>query len=156
MKKFLILVLLISSFHIHAQVTDQLYKVALLRAKPGSLLKLIDVIKYDIANYEVYQKNKPFLLRHSQGDHWDLMLIYPIEDMEGYFSNALSSKRTKTKSIEKPYGDSYFDLLAFQEEAIVKGPDAGLFGTAMEGFDLFHIEIFTALAGKQNELLTYK
>lgn len=153
MKNFLFTLLLLSSFAINAQTSDQLYKVTLLRAKPGSLLELIDKIKTDITNYQGYQTSKPYLLRHSQGDHWDLMLIYPIESMDQYFSKALSDKRAKSKTLEKPYGNAFFDLVSFQDEAIVKGPDKKAFSQALDGFDLFHIEIFTALAGKQAELL---
>lgn len=136
-----------------ASAQDQLYKVTLLRAKPGVLLELIDVIKTDISSYENYQSGQPYLLRHSQGDHWDLMIINTIESLDTYFSKAESEKRSKSGSLEKPYGHSYFDLLSSQEEAIVAGPDAKDFQSAMDEFNLFHIEIFTALAGKQAELL---
>ncbi|MEP1780542.1 hypothetical protein [Reichenbachiella sp.] len=153
MKRILLILVFLSSLEIKAQNTDQLYKVTLLRAKPGSLLELIDLIKTDIANYQNYQTSTPYLLRHSQGDHWDLMVIYPMESMDQYFSKILSDKRAKSKTLEKPYGDAFFDMVSFQDEAIVAGPEVADFSRAMEGFDLFHIEIFTALAGKQGELL---
>lgn len=139
-----------------AQTGDQLYKVTLLRAKPTSLLALIDVIKLDIERYETFQVSKPYLLRHSQGDHWDLMLIYPMSSIDQYFSKDAVAKRMSAKSFEKPYGDAFFDLVSFQEEAIVSGPDKKTFSQAMNSFDLFHIEIFTALAGKQKELLSQR
>jgi len=63
MKKTLIVLLLLATTSVHAQ--DQLYKVSLLRAKPGSLLELIDVMKEDMKLYENNQKVKPYLLRHS-------------------------------------------------------------------------------------------
>lgn len=151
MKKLLIVFLLIAFTNVFAQ--DQLYKVTLLRAKPGELLKVIDDIKEDIATYESYIENKPYLLRHSQGDHWDLMLIYPIDDMQSYFSINEADQRTSSKTFEKNYGDEFFDLISFQEEGIVTGPPINDFIGAMEVYQLFHIEIFTALAGKQEELL---
>ncbi len=153
MKQFLLLAITITSVQLHAQNQDQLYKVSLLRAKPGSLLELIDVIKSDNSNYQNYQDQKPYLLRHSQGDHWDLMVITPISSLSEYFSSEEMSRRSGSNSIEKPYGDSFFDLVSFQEEAIVTGPSLSQFTPAMENFNLFHIEIFTALAGKQAELL---
>lgn len=153
MKKLLISFLILITVHAYGQSGDQLYKVTLLRAKPGSLLELIDVLKSDIASYKEYQNSKPYLLRHSQGDHWDLMLIVPIESLDSYFSRKDMAKRTKSNSIEQPYGDEFFDLVSFQEEAIVKGPAVDRFSSAMEDFNLFHIEIFTALAGKQAELI---
>lgn len=151
MKHFLTTFLLILSFQLSAQ--EQLYKVTLLRAKPGELLSLIELINQDISNFETYLENKPYLLRHSQGDHWDLMLIYPVDDLASYFSSVQTDERMESKTIEKPYGDNFFNLVSFQEEAIVKGPPVNVFISALEKYRLFHIEIFTSLAGKQNELL---
>lgn len=151
MKQLFVITLLILSVTVSGQ--DQLYKVSLLRAKPGSLLELIDVIKEDIDNYESSLSDKPYLLRHSQGDHWDLMVIHPIENLSAYFSQSEIDKRRNSKTIEQPYGDTFFDLVSHQEEAIVVGPDKQSFSEAFESFNLFHIEIFTALAGKQEELL---
>jgi hypothetical protein len=151
MRKFLVILFLATLSVVSAQ--DQLYKVTLLRAKPGELLNAIDVIKEDIGNYESYLKDKPYLLRHSQGDHWDLMLMYPIESMESYFSDTEMNQRAYSKTLEKNYGGEFFDLISFQEEGIVTGPPINDFIESMETYRLFHIEIFTALAGKQEELL---
>ena len=149
-KIFILLTVLVAT---QAIAQEQLYKVTLLRAKPGELLKLIDVIKEDISNYTDFTSNKPYLLRHSQGDHWDLMVIYPIDDLDAYFSTDQSNRRKKSKTLEKAVGDSFFDLVSFQEEAIVNGPVINRFATAFEKYELFHIEIFTSLAGKQAELV---
>ncbi|WP_425392563.1 hypothetical protein [Ekhidna sp.] len=151
MKHLIYAILLFTASSLVAQ--DQLYKVSLLRAKPGELLKLIEIINEDFSNYENYLEHKPYMLRHSQGDHWDLMVIYPIDELETYFSDAQIELRNKSNSIEKPYGDTFYDLVSFQEEAIVKGPSVNVFIDAFKKYNLFHIEIFTALAGKQNELL---
>lgn len=151
MKKLFLILTLITGLSASAQ--DQLYKVTLLRAKPGVLLQLIDLIKEDMAKHKVYLENKPFLLRHSQGDHWDLMLIYPISGLNTYFSDDQIRMRRNSASFEQPYGDEFFNYISFQEEAIVSGPEKGLFQDVMEKHNLFHIEIFTALEGKQKELL---
>ncbi|MEP1033763.1 hypothetical protein [Ekhidna sp.] len=151
MRNILRLLTLLFATSVIAQ--DQLYKVSLLRAKPGELLNLIDQINEDIVKYESYLENKPYLLRHSQGDHWDLMLIHPIDQLSTYFSEDQTERRTHSKTIEKPYGDSFYHIVSFQEEAIVKGPPINAFIESFEKYKLFHIEIFTALAGKQDELL---
>ncbi|MEO9966576.1 MAG: hypothetical protein ABJF11_12340 [Reichenbachiella sp.] len=150
MKKVILVLFILLSSQLQAQEAGQLYKVTLLRAKPGSLLELITQIKSDL---DKYKKEQSYLLRHSQGDHWDLMVIYTIESMEVYFSSSQSEQRQQSVTLEQPYGDDFFDLVSFQEEAIVEGPDKDTFDAAMQGYDLFHIEIFTALAGKQKELL---
>lgn len=152
MKKILLLCsFLILSSNLIAQ--EQLYKVTLLRANPGDLLELIDQIKSDIENHESHGLEKPYLLRHSQGDQWDLMLIYPIESMSSYFSEESILERTSSKTLEKSYGEYFHDLVSFQEEAIVEGPEKVKFTDWFEEYGYFHVEIFTALAGKQNELL---
>ncbi len=149
MKKLTLLLCVIGlSTPLFAQ--QQQYKVTLLRAAPGHLLELIDSIKVDIDHHESLGIEKPYLLRHSQGGQWDLMLIYPIESMEGHFALDLGNT---SATIEQPYGDPIHDLISFQEEAIVKGPEQDLFEEWFEEYNLFHIEIFTALAGKQEELL---
>jgi len=153
-KPILISLLLLAALSITAQ--DQLYKVTLLRAKPGVLLELIDTIKSDLNSFGEYLEHKPYLLRHTQGDHWDLMLIYPIEELGNYFSKASMDKRSQSASLEQSYGAAFHNLVSFQEEAIVKGPEADAFLQAFETYELFHIEIFTALAGKQNELLAQR
>lgn len=132
---------------------EQLYKVVLYRAAPGKLLGLIDEIKKDVGNHEALGMEQPYLLRHSQGDHWDLMLIFPIESLEAYFTTDQQQIRKGSQTLEKPYGDIFHDLLSYQEEAFVKGPAADVFETAFGSNNFYHIEIFSALAGKQTELL---
>lgn len=132
---------------------QQHYKVTLLRANPGDLLELIDELKADRDAHAQFGINKPYLLRHSQGDHWDLMLIYPIDELGTYFSKEKSQTRSTSKTIEKTYGDPFHSLVSFQEESIVAGPSKAEFSKYFEEYGLFHIEIFTALAGKQEELL---
>lgn len=132
---------------------DQLYKVVLYRAKPGMLLELIDEVKKDVDNHSSLGMEQPYLLRHSQGDHWDLMLIHPIESLHGYFSGGQQKMRQQSRTMEKPYGSAFHTLVSSQEEAFVAGPAMDLFQNAFDENSFFHIEIFTALAGKQTELL---
>lgn len=152
MKKWLLCLVLIS-LHAAVYAQNQLYKVTLLRAKPGELLSLIELVKTDINQHDALGIEKPYLLRHSQGDHWDLMLIYPIPPLHIYLSEPAKNLRTMSLTLEKKYGDAFFDKVSFQEEAIVSGPDTEVFEKAFANYKLFHIEIFTALAGKQAELL---
>ena len=99
---------------------DQLYKVVLYRATPGMLLELIEAVKKDVDNYDVLGVKQPYLLRHSQGDHWDLMLIYPVESLEAYFSEGQQQKRAQSKTLEKPYGHAFHNLLSYQVRHLLK------------------------------------
>ncbi len=130
------------------------YKVTTMRAAPGQLLELIDVLKQDMKNHLNYGMQEPFLMRHSQGDHWDLMMIYPIGNQLGSFmSDKAIVNRRRSKTQDQPHGSSYYDWISFQEEQIVKGPAIEEFNRRFKTYDYYHIEIFQALAGKQAELL---
>ena len=106
-----------------AGAQEQLYHVTLTRATPGELLSLIDLIKEDITNHDQLGIAKPTLMRHSQGDQWDLMLIYPIESMEAHFSAETQTQIATSNTLAKRYGDDVLEKIAWQEEAVVAGPD---------------------------------
>lgn len=108
---------------------DVLYRMTLLRAAPGRLLDLVAAVK----------GKAPWIFRHSQGDHWDLMVLAPV----GSYAEAFKGTVAPVAALE---------LVAWQEEEFVRGPDlAGLPGSAEAG--VVHIEMFHALAGKRAELL---
>jgi hypothetical protein len=109
---------------------DVLYRATLLRAAPGRLLELVASVK----------GKAPWIYRHSQGDHWDLMVLAPLAGVDPL----------KAPGAAAALGSD--ELVAWQEEELVRGPDlAGLPGFTDAG--LAHIEMFHALAGKRAELL---
>ena len=108
---------------------DVLYKMTLLRAAPGRLLDLVAAVK----------GKAPWIFRHSQGDHWDLMVLAPVGSYAEHFKGTVAPLAAE-------------DLVAWQEEEFMRGPDlAALPGSAEAG--VVHIEMFHALAGKRAELL---
>lgn len=155
MKKFLLLFLAFAFLNCEAQqANDVFYKVITIRARPGKLLELIDVIKADLKNYERAGIEKPFLMRHSQGDQWDLLLIYPIKDLGNHFSEPeMDKRRNNSASLDQGYGRPYYRLVSWQEESIATGPSLEEFNERFNRFDYYHVEMFQALAGKQEELL---
>lgn len=115
---------------------DTLYRMTLLRAAPGRLLDLVGALKARA----VAAAPRPLLLRHAQGDHWDLMLLQPAA---GY-AQAIAG--------ERPGPLASAELIAWQEDEFVRGPDID----ALPGFreaNLYHAEMFHALADKRAELL---
>jgi hypothetical protein len=144
-----ILILCIAGVNIVAQ--EQLYQVKLVRAAPGKLLQVIELYKEDIAKYADYGIQKPYLMRHSQGDQWDLMFIFPIDG--DYFSAEAVKKTNKSKTLGKRFGDPFFEKISSHQEAIFAGPAKSVFNKWFEEFGFYHVEIFTSLAGKQKELL---
>jgi len=153
MKKYIYGLLLVL-FAWGAQAQDvAYYKVTTMRAAPGELLALIDMLKEDMQNHKVYGMQQPFLMRHSQGDQWDLLMIYPIGNTLGNFmTDDALEQRGKSKTQDQPYGSSFYDLISFHEEQIVKGPAIDEFNRRFRTFSYYHVEIFQALAGKQAEL----
>lgn len=139
-------------FFISAEAQDQLYKVKLIRAAPGELLTVIDMIKSDMKSYESFGIEQPYLMRHSQGDQWDLMMMYPVTSLENYYSDGSQSKLNGSKTLGKTFGDSFYNMISYHEESFVMGPDKESFHNWFRQYNYYHIEIFTSLAGKQNEL----
>ena len=121
----------VSSMAAPALRGDVLYRMTLLRAAPGRLLDLVAAVK----------GKAPWIFRHSQGDHWDLMALAPVGSYAEHFKGASAATPVAAE-----------ELVAWQEEEFVRGPDlAGLPGWAEAG--VVHIEMFHALAGKRAELL---
>lgn len=131
MKSFLsaiLFLLLLTGQEAFAQ-TQSLYTTTLLRAAPGELPALIDTLKA-----EREQLNGGLLImRHSQGDHWDLMLLRPFTGIEMH---------------------DYRYLADFQHDFVVASTVAwDSLSSAGRHSGLFHIEMFHAKQGKYAELL---
>ena len=108
---------------------ENLYRMTLLRAAPGRLLDLIAEIK----------GRAGLMLRHSQGDQWDVMTLAPA-------SYAGLAAPVAAAPLAAPA------LIAWQEDEFVRGPDLAAlpaFGDA----GLYHVEMFHALAGRRQELV---
>lgn len=130
-----------------------LYRTELIRAAPGKLLELIDLLKSEKAYYEAAGLPAPYIMRHSQGDHWDLMLLHPVESYVSYYSPAGIAARNRAVSVLKPGPSSFSSLVAWREDTFVTGPDLAIVKERFKDMSFFHIEIFDALPGKRKELL---
>ena len=74
---------------------DYLYKVSTVRAATGSLSDLLDWIGTVNASdyYEDSGVHQPFVMRHSQGDQWDLMIITPMQSWSVFYSEEAVKQR---------------------------------------------------------------
>lgn len=129
------------------------YKVVLIRAAPGRLLELIDLLKEDMSKHASFGLEKPYLMRHSQGDQWDLMMFLPIESMGKYFSDDMRKRRESAVFLDKPYDNIIWDYISFHEELFVNGPAIEDVQQMFDTYDYYHVEMFVALADKRRELL---
>lgn len=148
-----IVILLIFLPLLHA---EYLYKTTLVRAAPGKLSELIDLIKTRMEQYEKVGDAKPFWMRHSQGDHWDLLLLFPIESYSKYYSAERMGRRQKAANdsglTEEAFRRTFSELVAWDEDLFVYGPPLEQVRKAFEGASFFHVEMFLELPGKHAEL----
>ena len=136
----------------------QLYRTTLIQAAPGRLLELVDVVKARVAVMESAGESHPYLLRHSQGDHWDLMLLEPIgESLGGWYSADRIARRARAASSggmpDEEYTRRLRELSAWSEDEIVRGPAVDRVAGAFKDNTFAHVEMFIALAGHHDELL---
>ena len=134
-----ILLLAILAFQPAVQDDGYLYKITLLRAAPGHLLDVIDAYRARIPVYDAAGNPRPMMVRHSQGDHWDLMVIEPVESLQ---------------SAMTPYqfAEELQRIVAWKEETFFSGVALEEFRPQFDAANYFHVEMFIALPGKGEEL----
>lgn len=134
-----------------------LYSTVLIQAAPGKLTELLSAIRDHMAVHDAARQPRPWVMRHSQGDHWDLMLLQPIGRSLGewYAPARLAAHARAADASGLP--DAAFEarlrtLAAWREETIVRGPPVGALRDAFTVSGYSHIEMFIALAGQHAAL----
>jgi hypothetical protein len=126
-----------------------LYKTKLVQAAPGKLLDVLDLLKASQAEFKNAGDEQPILMRHSQGDHWDILVLIPMKSYADYYSAERIAKRTQTfRDIESKLDG----LIAWQEDVFVYGPAVADLRKAFDSSAFFHVEMFDSLAGKEADL----
>ena len=133
-----------------------LYKVTLIRAAPGHLLDVIDAYRGRVPVYDAAGEQRPVMIRHSQGDHWDLMVIEPVQSLPAYYASDRVARRV---SAGEAAGASphEFDarlqhIISWKEETFFSGVPVEEFRRLFDAANYFHVEMFVALPGKGQEL----
>jgi hypothetical protein len=151
--------LLIASLLIQAPQTSDgyLYRTLLVRAAPGELLSLIELFQKQMPAFDEARETRPFMMRHSQGDQWDLLLLYPMHSFHDYYSSERSVRRERAaRGVGLPaaeLGAELDRLVAWQEELYVAGPPLDTVTAAFANASYFHVEMFIALPGMRKRLL---
>jgi len=125
------------------------YKVTLIQAAPGKLLDVIDLQKQRAAAMQQAGDEAPLWMRHSQGDHWDLMILYPLGSYGDYYQTERIGKRRKA---EEPTAEKLRQAIAWQEDLFVYGPPLTDLRKAFQEGGFFHVEMFVALPGQFRDL----
>jgi len=134
----------------------QLYKAMFVQAAPGKLLELISLYQKRMPVYDAAGDERPFWWRHTQGDHWDLMFLFPMGSYTEYFSPDRVARRNKAADAsplpQENFARKFYELTAWHEDVYVEGPPLEAVKKAFSSTSYYHIEIFVALPGKQAEL----
>ena len=133
----------------HAAGPAYLYKVTLVQAAPGKLPELIDLYKARAAALEKTGDEAPLWMRHSQGDHWDLMVLWPMAGYTEYYQPERAGKR---KQAEQAQAEQFKEDIAWQEDLFSYGPPLADLRKAFANGAFFHVEMFVALPGKFADL----
>lgn len=124
-----------------------LYRFEMLQAAPGRLLELIDNARERAGLAAAAGDEAPEIVRHSQGDHWDLLLVWPMGEWAAYHDPARRAKRPA--GLEAP-PDA---LVSWHEDLFVRGPSVEALRAHMKGAGLAHFEMMQALPGRRAALI---
>ena len=131
-----------------ASETTYLYRARLVQAAPGKLLEVIDLYRASLAGYKDAGDELPLWMRHSQGDHWDLLILIPMKSYDEYYNpGRIARRKSQRDSLRK-----LDELIAWQEDVFVYGPPIDEVRKTFASSAFFHVEMFHSLAGKQSEL----
>lgn len=123
---------------------ETLYRVTTLQAAPGKFTTLLNDMKNRAKRNKSYH-----ILRHSQGDHWDLMTIEAIDSYAAWFDPSNPVRQT----LDSAWRDHLDRLSSFREEWFAYGPPALSVSEGVNNTGLYHVEMFRALAGHKIKLL---
>jgi hypothetical protein len=106
--------------------------------------------------YDASGDERPFWWRHTQGDQWDLMLLFPMGSYTDYYAKERLARRDRAAGAssfsEEEFGQKLRACSAWREDVFVMGPPLGTVKKSFEGTAYYHLEIFISLPGKREEL----
>lgn len=140
-----------------AAAAPELYRFVLIQAAPGRLLDLIDLYRKRLPVIAAGGDELPYIVRHSQGDRWDLLVIYPSGSFTSYYSAERVRRREAAAAASGVSGEQFakqfYDLVAWHEDVYVEGPPLAAFRDYVKDLGLLHLEMFQALPGKREQLI---
>ncbi|HEX5629926.1 MAG TPA: hypothetical protein VFX72_10155 [Usitatibacteraceae bacterium] len=134
-----------------------LYRFVIVQAAPGKLLDLIELYRSRMPVVAAGGDELPFIVRHSQGDHWDLCIIYPSGSFTEYYSRERVAKRAAAADASgvanAEFARRFYSMVSWHEDLYATGPPLEVFKAHIRGAGLAHFEMLLALAGKRDELI---
>ena len=155
----MIAMLMVALIAVGSQGPDDayLYRTLTVRAAPGQLLEVIELYKERMSAYEAAGEQPPLMMRHSQGDQWDLLLLYPMGSFADYYSPERAARRERVAqragTSETDFERALNQRVSWREEVFVVGPKVDEVQRAFADNAYYHVEMFIALPGKRAALL---
>jgi hypothetical protein len=120
------------------------------------LLDLIALYKSRMTVYDAAGDERPLWWRHTQGDQWDLMLLFPMGSYTEYYAKERLARRDRASAAsgvsEKEFAKQLNACSSWREDVFVMGPPLESVKKAFQEAAYYHIEIMVSLPGKQEEL----
>jgi hypothetical protein len=129
-----------------------LYRTTLIQAAPGKFLEIVDLYKAGWPGSRDSGDEPPIAMRHSQGDRWDLLLLFPMGSFGEYYAPDRIARRTKAHGAAKVDLGKLGDDIAWQEDVVVFGPPLAQVLGQLGKAGFFHVEMFQWLPGKGSAL----
>ena len=135
----------------------ELYRFVIIQAAPGRLIDLIELYKKRAPVIVAGGDELPYIVRHSQGDHWDLVVIYPSGSFTDYYSRDRIAKREAAANASgmssAEFARQFYSMVAWHEDLYAAGPPVEAFRAHVKEAGLLHFEMMQALAGKREALI---
>ncbi|HKF43554.1 MAG TPA: hypothetical protein VKG01_10675 [Thermoanaerobaculia bacterium] len=130
-----------------------LYRATLMQAAPGKLLELIDLYKAERTASIARGEEGFFWMRHSQGDHWDLLVLFPMGSYGAYYARDRIEARQRSAAASPDSARRIRDAISRREDVFVWGPPLAETQARFEKSSFFHVEMFQSLPARQDELV---
>lgn len=139
------------------QSPSDLYRLVLIQAAPGRLLDLIELYRARLPVIEAGGDERPFVVRHSQGDQWDLAVLYPSGSWPDYYSRDRIAKREAAGNASgvgnAEFARRFYEMTAWHEDVFLQGPPVTVFREHVRGGGLAHFEMMRARPGTREALI---
>jgi hypothetical protein len=125
-----------------------LYRTTLFQAAPGKLLEVVELYKAGWPGSRDSGDEPPIAMRHSQGDRWDLLLLFPMGSWSEYYAKERVERRLKARAAAASELARLDTGTAWTEDVFVYGPPLEAVREQLLGAGFFHVEMFQALPGR--------
>lgn len=132
---------------------QELYRVVTLRAAPGEFSAWMAQWPDLREAYVERGDEAPLVLRHSQGDQWDFMMIEPWGSFEAYLDPKRKARRKAAPKAMALLVRWLDNAPAFREDLFALGPPLEELRKQFAENSLYHVEMFYSLPYQKGALL---